>query len=93
MKMLTVIQWLGPGRKMSPNEAAKCISSEKMMGMVTNLGLTEAIKRLNKYEQAFNDKNVLAVNFRLIFVADIDPLTDHYIEMSGMDLIENFEVD
>ncbi len=91
MLLLTLNEWLGPGRKMSSEERSSWEVQEKIIAIATRLKLGEAIGRVNKHQEAYNDFYPLAVNFRLLQVAEIEDLTDEQLGMVAVELAENLK--
>ncbi len=91
MLLLTLREWFGPGRDYPPERPASAITGEKIVGMVTHLALTDAIRRLHAYQNAFSAQSarITAVEFHLIAVTEIDDLDQNDIENAGMSLIED----
>ena len=90
MLLITMNEWLGPGRKMTPENASRTDSHERLITFATHLSLGEAIERISNYEQAFNAHYFLAVNFRLLQVMKIDDnLTPQQLTSVDVQLVEN----
>lgn len=92
MILLTMRQWLGPSNSTIHNPKSEAKEAEvKLKGFVTNLSLGDAIRAINQYEKAYNVKyrDVMAVNFELIQVSNIDQLTNEEISMARLELVES----
>lgn len=89
MLLITVQEWLGPGRKMTAAERERTEVRLNLIGFVTRLTLPEAIIHLNKYESAFNEKYLLGFTMRIVAVSIIDDLDNKLINIGGMELIED----
>lgn len=88
MLLITMREWLGPGRRMSTEENLKWKEKVRHSGFVTRLPLGEAIERIKQYSDAYKARYPLAVEFELISVSEIDYLTDEQIEISGAVFVE-----
>ena len=89
MLLLTLHEWIGPGRSYPVEGIAENVPSEQTIGMVTNLSLSEAIDRLSDYEHAFKAHSILAVEYSLLGIATIDKLDPGRIPAAGLTLVEN----
>lgn len=88
MLLLTIQEWLGPGRNMTDAQREKTVEKIQLVGFVTRLSLPEAIKHIYKYKQAYNQKFLLGLTLKVISVSKIDDLPDDVIDMAGMELVE-----
>ena len=90
MLLLTVEEWIGPTRD------AKNPMPERtrLRGWVTCHALPSAIMTLRAYEDGFNARRRhagIAINMRLLCVAQIDDLSPVEIAAARLELIENTE--
>lgn len=90
MLLLTVSEWLGPGRDhphpKSVDEKIRTIS------FATRMGLEKAINLLADYEDKYNRRHTLAVNFTLLSVSTIDDISDGALELMRIQLIEAMKI-
>ena len=88
MYLITVNEWLGPGHKMNKNRASFIPAEEKQFSLASRLPLNDALTRLRKYQEAYNDKYNMAVNFRVLSIAEVDEIYDCVADLVG---IENLD--
>ena len=91
MLLITMKKWFGPGRRMPEDTAEGFKSRIEQLGFVTHLPLGQAIERINKYQKGFNATHILAVEYELLSVYQIDDLTDAQICMAGATLVEKLK--
>ena len=90
MLLLTISEWLGPGRD-HPN--SKSVDERiRTISFATNLGLEEAINLLADYEDKYNRRYTLSINFTLLSVSTVDNISDGALELMRVQLIENMKV-
>ena len=89
MLLLTMNEWLGPGRKMSLEESSQTKAFESKIALATRSTLTEALKHIHQYELAFNENYRLAVNFKLLSVSTIDDVNDESLADVDVAIVEN----
>lgn len=89
MLLITMNEWLGPGRRMTNEQRDRTESRERLVAFATYVPLGEAIEKISTYEQAFNAHYLMAVNFRLLQVNKIDDLTKQQLDMVEVQLIED----
>lgn len=88
MLLITMNEWIGPGRKMTPDERDKAISRERLVSFATQLSLGHAIDRIAIYQRSYNENYRLAVNFRLIQVAEISEISREQAQQVGINFVE-----
>ncbi len=90
MLLLTVQEWIGPGRDMVED---RHLWPEKIStkAFATRLELERAINVLADYEDRYNRANRLAVNFTLIGIQTIEDISDGALECVRVELVENLE--
>ena len=92
MLLLTVREWLGPGRRCPPNKMPQ--ERERLVGMVTWLSLPDALKRLHQHQEAYNEHfEIMGVAFGLVSVSQIDALNADDISNGGLEVIERLKLD
>jgi len=91
MLLLTMSEWLGPGRRMTPEEIDRAEARKTQIAFATRMKLGEAIKKLYNYQTAYNAYYLLAVEYSLLQVAEIDDLSMDQLEMVNVELIENLK--
>lgn len=91
MLLLTMNEWLGPGRKMPPDESVMTSVQERRFAFATALSLETAIDRIMRYQAAYNERYHLAVNFRLLQVSEIAPLTRTQLAGVQVELVEDLK--
>lgn len=74
MLLLTMNEWVGPGRNYPANEQRPA-ATERQVAFATRLTFAQALERVRTYQAAYNARYKLAVNFRLLAVHVI-PDTD-----------------
>ena len=86
MLLITFNEWFGPTREaLYPAPVI-----ETMTCFVTDLKLSEALLRVNSYEEAHNSKyRATAVNFKLVAVETIDYLNSTVRDKMSIPLIED----
>lgn len=89
MLLITMHEWLGPGRKLSPEQAHKVESYMQPRSFVTALPLGAAIERIADHQRVFNTQSLLAIELTLVNVIQIDDLTSEQIIMAGAEYIES----
>ena len=89
MLILTLHEWIRPGEKFPIDWSASNVTSERTIGMATNLSLPMAIDRLTEYEFAFNAHSILAIEYSLLGIATIDQLDPGRVHAAGLTLIED----
>lgn len=88
MVLLTVNEWLGPGRRMSPSEKENRSVTERSVCFASRQSLSEAITHLHAYEEAYNAVYPLAVNFTVLTATLVANLDDDVLEKAR---IENLD--
>jgi hypothetical protein len=86
MLLLTVREWLG-----SPRDAKINVEpTETLRGFVTRQSLSDAIRKLRSYEDAYKRKytGTMSVEFAVVAVATIEDLNEKAIDEARMELIE-----
>jgi hypothetical protein len=91
MLLITMKKWLVPGRNMSADAAESFKALIEQHGFVTRLPLGQAIERIHKHQKGFNATNILAVEYGLLSVCEIDDLTDAQICMAGVAVVEELK--
>lgn len=91
MLLLTMYEWLGPGKRMTPEQREKAFTQERVHGFVTRLSLGAAIEQISAYQEAFNQHHLMAVNLRLVAVSTIEDLTDSQIEKADLEIVERLK--
>lgn len=90
MLLITTHEWLGPGRRMTPEERERTTIQESQTAFATRRPLWEALKLIKGYSDAYKERYRLAVEFRLISVATIEDLPDHVLgEYARVQLAEH----
>jgi hypothetical protein len=87
MLLLTVSEWIGPGRAHpSPGSVEE---RTRTIAFATRLTLAAAINELAAYAFIYNRQYDLAVNFSLISVSEIEDLSDASLSLANVQLIES----
>lgn len=89
MLLITMHEWFGPGNKMSTADALQTESETRHRGFLTSMPLGRALNAINTYQNAYNDKYRLSINFELLTVSKVPTLTSHEIKVSGAVLVED----
>jgi len=93
MLILTVNEWVGPGKKCTPEQYDKMQVVQGVAGMATRLPLADAIRKLNAHKKWFDSQGLTAVCYTLLGVCEVDDLDDDLIISMQMILIENMQTD
>lgn len=93
MILITVNEWIGPGRRMPIEQRDNVEVKESLRGLVTNLSLPEAIEMIDQHVAYFNSKYTLGITISIIAVSEIEDLTDHLIAKGNIEMIENLTID
>lgn len=87
MLLITFHEWLGPGRHYPGNQKPPAVT-ERQVAFYSRLPLAKALKRVVRYQEAFNERYQLAVNFTLLGVATVDLVPDEVLDTLGVQLVE-----
>ncbi len=87
--------WFGPSRHAKATNEGQIAQRVDLEAYATRLSLSEAIRRVRAYEEAFRIRyrEVSAVVFSLIGVDEIDNLDDATLEIARVRLIESLPMD
>jgi len=89
MILITLNEWVGPGKKLSREEKIATQCNEKQISIASRKTLREAVDMIIKYQNAYNYRYRLAVNFRLLQVNTIDELSDEQLDFLKVQLAES----
>jgi len=89
MLLITMHEWLGPGRKMTIEEKEKTRVIERHIAFATNMTEEDALKRISQYQRSYNDKFFLAVNFSLLNISTIRKIPEDILNNLQVPMIES----
>ena len=91
MLLITMNEWLGPGRRMTEEKKDKINILERHMSFATRMNLGDAIEQIYKYQEAYNKHYLLSVEYRLLSVIEIDELSNQQLSMCEVDIVEDLK--
>jgi hypothetical protein len=86
--LIAVNEWLGPGRRMTPEQSERTLVKERLVSFASTQTLAAAILHLRGYEDAYNAVYPLAVNFTVLSVATIDDLTAEHLDAARIEVLD-----
>lgn len=84
MYLITMNEWIGPGRKFNHEETMYIPISEKTVLFATNMFIEDAFDSIMRYQKYYNQKHRLAINFTLLGISEMESV--------NFDLLEEFKV-
>ncbi len=73
MWLISMNEWLGPGNRMSMADQLTTEAKNTPVSFYSELPLHEALARILKYQEAYNERYALAVNLTLLSVQELPP--------------------
>lgn len=93
MLILMINEWVGPGRKCTPDQRNRLQSVQGVIGMATRLPLAEAIEQLTAHKAWFDGRGLMSVCYTLLGVSEVDDIDDRLIDSMQMALIEGMQTE
>jgi len=92
MLLITMNEWLGPGKNTTVEQAEKLPRMERTMAFATQMLLSKALEEILKYQADFGAKNLLAVEYRLLSVSEIQPVRAELLYDMGVQMVEELNI-
>ena len=88
MLLITMKEWLGPGRQMSITQAEQCYKKESHVAFATRLPLGEALERIVNYQSVFNEHSVLGLTLSLLHVVEMAEINADLLDAVQVSMVE-----
>ena len=88
MILITVNEWLGPGREY-PKNAIRQEPTNKLTCFASRLGIVDALDEIYRYQLDFNKRHLLAVNFSLISFQACEEIPEKLLDNLGVQMVED----